>query len=102
MDVTLEAGHRLMIAVAADIALAHRRFKHREEDVGLLGCRVEEEGPIWFNRVSAAYHFARSASLMGRLVMRLWGQAHVFQLLFADDVKMVAAGPGSMTWSGTC
>ena len=24
--------------------------------------------------------------------MRLWGQAHVFQLLFADDLKMVAAG----------
>ena len=40
-----------MIAVAADIALAHRRFKHREEDVGLLGCRVEEDGPIWFNKV---------------------------------------------------
>ena len=99
MDVTLEAGHRLMIAVAADIALAHRRFKHREEDVGLLGCRVDEEGPIWFNRVGtfgvacAAYHFARLASLLGRLVMRLWGQAHVFQLLFADDLKMVAAGP---------
>ena len=98
MDVTLEAGHRLMIAVAADIALAHRRCKHREEDVGLLGCRVEEEGPIWFNRVGtfgvacAAYHFARLASLMGRLVMRLWGQAHVFQLLFADDLKMVGAG----------
>ena len=73
MDVTLEAGHRLMIAVAADIALAHRRFKHREEDVGLLGCRVDEEGPIWFNRVGtfgvacAAYQFARLASLMGRI-----------------------------------
>ena len=98
MEETLEAGHQLMIAVAADIALAHRRFKHREEDVGLLGCRVEEDGPIWFNKVGtfgvacAAYHFARLASLLGRLVMRLNGQAHAFQLLFADDLKMMAAG----------
>ena len=67
---TLDAGYRLMVAVAADIALAHRRFKHREEDVGLLGCRVDEEGPIWFNRVGtfgvacAAYHFARQAVLI--------------------------------------
>jgi len=98
MEETLESGYRLMVAVAADIALAHRRFKHREEDVGLLGCRVEEVGPVWFNRVGtfgvacAAYHFARLASLWGRLVMRLGGQSHVFQLLFADDLKMVAAG----------
>eukprot|EP00435_Cladocopium_sp_Y103_P007668 s5210_g2.t1 len=99
MDTTLAEGFRLMIAVAADIALAHRRFKHRPEDVGLLGCRVEPDGPVWFNKVGtfgvacAAYHFARLASLVGRLVMRLAGQAHVFQLLFADDLKMVAAGP---------
>eukprot|EP00435_Cladocopium_sp_Y103_P028867 s3838_g7.t1 len=98
MDATLSEGFRLMIAVAADIALAHRRFKHRAEDVGLLGCRVEPDGPVWFNKVGtfgvacAAYHFARLASLVGRLVMRLTGQAHVFQLLFADDLKMVAAG----------
>ena len=98
MEETLECGHRLMIAVAADIALAHRRFKHRESDVGLLGCRVEEQGPIWFNRVGtfgvacAAYHFARLASLLGRLVMRLGGQSHTFQLLFADDLKLAAAG----------
>ena len=96
MEETLEAGHQLMIAVAADIALAHRRFKHREEDIGLLGCKVEEDGPIWFNKVGtfgvacAAYHFARLASLLGRL--RLNGQAHTFQLLFADDLKMLAAG----------
>ena len=98
MEETLEVGYRLMVAVAADIALAHRRFKHRAEDVGLLGCRVDEDGPIWFNRVGtfgvacAAYHFARLASLLGRLVMRLVGQGHSFQLLFADDLKMLAAG----------
>ena len=44
MEETLEVGYRLMVAVAADIALAHRRFKHRAEDVGLLGCRADEEG----------------------------------------------------------
>ena len=98
MEETWNAGHRLMVAVAADIALAHRRFKHRAEDVGPLGCRVEPDGPIWFNKVGtfgvacAAYHFGRLASLLGRLVLRLAGQAHVFQLLFADDLKLVAAG----------
>ena len=98
MEEILEAGHRLMVAVAADIALAHGRFKHRKSDVGLLGCRVEDQGPICFNKVGtfgvacAAFHFARLASLLGRLVMRLSGQAHVYQLLFADDLKMVAAG----------
>ena len=98
MEETLSSGYRLMVAVAADIALAHRRFKHREEDIGLLGCRVEDSGPIWFNKVGtfgvacAAYHFSRLASLLGRLVMRLGGQSHTFQLLFADDLKMVAAG----------
>ena len=51
MEETLSSGYRLMVAVAADIALAHRRFKHREEDIGLLGCRVEDSGPIWFNKV---------------------------------------------------
>ena len=74
MDVTLEAGHRLMIPVAADIALAHRRFKHREEDVGLLGCRVEEEGPIWFEGVGtfgvacAAYHFRQVGVTHGQVI----------------------------------
>ena len=98
MEETWNAGYRLMVAVAADIALAHRRFKHRAEDLGLLGCRVEPDGPIWFNKVGtfgvacAAYHFGRLASLLGRLVLRLAGQAHVFQLLFADDLKLVAAG----------
>eukprot|EP00435_Cladocopium_sp_Y103_P048825 s2527_g14.t1 len=36
METTLDSGFRLMVAVAADTALAHRRFKHRAEDVGLL------------------------------------------------------------------
>ena len=44
MEETLNSGYRLMVAVAADIALAHRRFKHREEDVGLLRCRVNRGG----------------------------------------------------------
>eukprot|EP00435_Cladocopium_sp_Y103_P065264 s836_g27.t1 len=109
METTLDSGFRLMVAVAADIALAHRRFKHRAEDVGLLGCRVEPEGPIWFNRVGtfgvacAAYRFARLASLVGRIVMRLRRQDHVFQLLFADDLKMMAAGQEKydLIWPGT-
>eukprot|EP00435_Cladocopium_sp_Y103_P047618 s2321_g14.t1 len=109
MEESLDSGYHFMIAVAADIALAHRRFKHRKEDVGLLGCRVEEGGPIWFNQVGtfgvacAAYYFARLASLLGRLVMRLGGQSHTFQLLFADDLKLVAAGAqiqgGECVWS---
>ncbi|CAJ1397895.1 unnamed protein product [Effrenium voratum] len=69
MEASQEDGHRFMLAVAADIAKAHRRFLHHPDDHGLLACRAK----------------------LG-LVLRLAMQDHLYQLLFADDLKLVAAG----------
>ena len=98
MEASQEDGHRFMLAVAADIAKAHRRFLHHPDDHGLLACRAKPGGAVWVNRVGtfgvapAAYHFGRLAAILGRLVLRLAMQDHLYQLLFADDLKLVAAG----------
>jgi hypothetical protein len=84
--------------VAADIAKAHRRFKHAEEDHGYLCCRAREGGPIWVNRVGtfgvacAAYHFSRLAGLVGRATVRVLRDDPFFQFLFADELQLQAGG----------
>ena len=84
--------------MAADIAKAHWRFLHCEEDHGYLGCRVQPEGPIWINRVGtfgvacAAYHFASLAGIVGRVALRLAQQRFVFQFLYAHDLQLMAGG----------
>ena len=98
MEETKESNHHLMICLAADIEKAHRRFLHKQEDLGYLGCRAGETGPVWVNRVgtfgvaTAPYHFARLAGLIGRFVVRLLGQDQAYQFLYADDLKWTAAG----------
>ena len=98
MEVQQEDGHNLLIGIAADIAKAHRRFKHAPEDHGYLGCRARPDGPVWINRVGtfgvacAAYHFARLAGLVGRGALRVAQQAPLFQMLFADDLQIMAGG----------
>ena len=98
MEVQQEDGHNLLIGIAADIAKAHRRFKHAPEDHGYLGCKARPDGPVWINRVGtfgvacAAYHFARLAGLVGRGALRVAQQAALFQLLFADDLQIMAGG----------
>ncbi|CAE7203224.1 unnamed protein product [Symbiodinium sp. CCMP2592] len=98
MEIQQEDGHRLLIGIAADIAKAHRRYKHAPEDHGYLGCRARPDGPIWINRVGtfgvacAAYHFARLAGLIGRGALRIALQASIFQMLFADDLQIMAGG----------
>eukprot|EP00435_Cladocopium_sp_Y103_P049925 s2541_g15.t1 len=83
MDVTLSEGsnteQKMLVCLAAGLSPTVQYGLTKWGHLEWLAC--------------AAYHFARLASLVGRLVMRLTGQAHVFQLLFADDLKMVAAGP---------
>ena len=99
MEAQREAGHHPLIGVAADIAKAHRRFKHAEEDHGYLCCRAREGGPIWVNRVGtfgvacAAYHFSRLAGIIGRTTIRILLQDPFFQFLFADDLQLQAGGP---------
>ena len=98
MELLQDEGHHLLVGVAADVAKAHRRVKHRPEDHGYLGCRAREDGPIWLNRVGtfgmacAAYHFARLAGLVGRCALTILQTCPLFQFLFADDLKFFSGG----------
>ena len=98
MELLQDEGHHLLVGVAADVAKAHRRVKHRPEDHGYLGCRAWEDGPIWLNRVGtlsmvcAAYHFARLAGLVGRCALMILQTCPLFQFLFADDLKFFSGG----------
>ncbi|CAE7826044.1 unnamed protein product [Symbiodinium sp. CCMP2592] len=99
MEEMEDDGYHLLIGVAADVAKGHRRYKHRSEDHGYLGCRAREDGPIWFNRVGtfgmacAAYHFARLVGLIGRCALTVLMTSPLFQFLFADDLKFFSGGP---------
>lgn len=89
--------------LGADIKKAHRRIVHAKRDWGLLACRSSnaesQRDTIWINRVgtfglgSIAYWWSRLAGLCGRLVSRLWLQSYGWQMIFADDVQMLAGGP---------
>ena len=92
-------SYGVVIGIAADIMKAHRRFLHCPEDHGLLGCRADSSSEtIWINRVGtfgvacAALHFGRLAGAIFRMVIRVLKQQPCFQLLFADDLKLVVSG----------
>ena len=58
-------AREVAFSVVGDIAKAHRRFKHREEEHGYLGCQIytqeEIEGDLDF-RLSTSTRWAPSAS----------------------------------------
>ena len=69
--------------------------------MGFLGCRADSSSStVWINRVGtfgvacAALHFGRPAGAIPRMVMRILKTQPCFQLLFADDLKLVVGGPG--------
>ena len=93
----------ILFALGADISKAHRRVKHKKEDWGLLACRdgsVEEGAAqeVWINKVgtfgigSIAYWWMRLMSALGRFVNKLALDEEFYALLFADDLKLLAAG----------
>ena len=99
MEHCQEQSYGVVMGIAADIMKAHRRFLHCPEDHGLLGCRADSNSStIWINRVGtfgvacAALHFGRLAGAIFRMVVRVMRQQPCFQLLFADDLKMVVSG----------
>ena len=61
-------------ALTGDVARAHRLVKVAEQDWGLLACRTAEGDKLWLNKVgsfgisSAAYHWSRLMSGLGRAV----------------------------------
>lgn len=94
-------GYGVVLSIAADIMKAHRRFLHAVEDHGFLGCRADSSSStVWINRVGtfgvacAALHFGRLAGAILRMVMRILKAQPCFQLLFADDLKLVVSGSG--------
>ena len=99
MEHSQSQGYGVVLSIAADIMKAHRRFLHAPEDHGLLGCKADSTSDtVWINRVGtfgvacAALHFGRLAGLLFRMVMRILKNQPCFQLLFADDLKLVVGG----------
>ena len=100
MEVAQDHQWGVVLGIAADIMKAHRRFLHAEDDHGLLGCKADSSSQvIWINRVGtfgvacAALHFGRLAGAIFRMVIRILRNQPCFQLLFADDLKLVVGGP---------
>ncbi len=100
MEISREQDWGVILAIAADIMKAHRRFLHDERDHGYLCCRADSDSKVvWANRVGtfgvacAALHFGRLAGAVFRTVIRLLNQQPCFQLLFADDLKWIVGGP---------
>lgn len=88
--------------IGADIKKAHRLVVHAKRDWGLLCCRSSnsesQKDTIWVNRVgtfglgSIAYWWSRLAGLCGRFVSRLWLCSYAWQMIFADDLQLLAGG----------
>ena len=82
-----------------DVKKAHRRFRHRRSEWGLLGCRSDDKTEhLWLNRVGtfgftcASYWWGRLAAGVARFVLRFFGHHWVFQLIFADDIRVQTNG----------
>ena len=91
--------------IQADVSKAHRRFLHREADLGLLACTtvsgpVCDDSLIFINRVgtfgiaSASFWWGRLCAGVGRMAQNLLGLRFkwFFMLMFADDSRQQAWG----------
>ena len=84
------------VAVTGDISKAHRRFKHRRDEWGYLGCKASSKDDVvyvncvgTFGVASAGYWWARLSGGTIRLTHHLTGKRALEILLFADDVEMI-------------
>ena len=88
----------LHFSLQSDVHKAHRRFKNAQRDWGYQACQVFE-GTVWLNRVgtfgvgTACYWWARLAACLARAGLTVTDFEELWQLLFADDVLWIAAGP---------
>jgi hypothetical protein len=91
-------------SLAADIKRAHRLVKVRREDWGFQACKVDSQagGPVYLNTVgtfgiaSAAYHWQRLAACITRAILYIMAKEQIFQLIFADDLEWITAGPDAL------
>ena len=78
--------------LTGDVARAHRLVKVAEVDWGLMACKTGTSSRIWVNRVgsfgisSAAYHWSRLMSGVGRSVYYALGKSELFLLVYVDDL----------------
>ncbi len=89
----------IAFSVVGDISKAHRRYKHRKEEHGFLGCQLEGDGEdswIYVNKVGtfgvncASYWWTRIAAAGLRATYHLIGPCPLDMLLYADDLESLA------------
>ena len=84
--------------LTGDVARAHRLVKIAEEDWGLQACKtgVGRPSKLWLNKVgtfgisSAAYHWSRFMSGLGRAAFYLLGRTEIYMLIYVDDLLWLA------------
>jgi len=86
-------------ALQADVKKAHRRYKHRRDQWGLLACRSNSNmEELWINKVGtfgfacASYWWGRLVAGLGRLNLNFFMTSWIFQLIYADDLRTQACG----------
>ena len=89
-----------VFGISADISSAHRLVPIRRVDWPKLGCRARSsDRVVWLNTVgtfgisSAAYWWSRLFGCVGRWVVRLMMTLWAVQMIYVDDLHLVAAGP---------
>ena len=89
-----------VFGISADISSAHRLVSIRRADWPKLGCRARSsDRVVWMNTVgtfgisSAAYWWSRLFGCVGRWVLRLMMTLWAMQVIYVDDLHLVAAGP---------
>ena len=89
-----------VFGISADISSAHRLVSIRRVDWPKLGCRARSsDRVVWMNTVgtfgisSAAYWWSRLFGCVGRWVLRLMMSLWAMQMIYVDDLHLVAAGP---------
>ena len=96
-------ARQVAFSVVGDIAKAHRRFKHREEEHGYLGCEIDSrekiEGDpqtVYVNKVGtfgvscASYWWTRISAAGIRATHHLLGPEFMLDLLlYADDLEFL-------------
>ena len=99
METSIAAGERVIFAINADIAKAHRRVRVRPSDWGAQACKTSSNSKvIWLNKVgtfgvaSAAFWWSRLMGLLGRHALNILGNDWIFILTFVDDLHIAVGG----------
>ena len=99
----LQALPNAFFALKGDVSRAHRLVKVDKRDWKHLACRTGvHPDRIWLNKVgtfgvaSAAYHWSRFMSGLGRAAYYLWGKLGILQLVYVDDLLWLVGEKGGI------